>query len=46
MKQQQYQRGLVQLTRRITRLENKIHQAMAVMDKDMGKLLKKKNRRT
>jgi hypothetical protein len=29
----------VRLTRRITRLENKVHQAMAVMDKDTGKLL-------
>jgi hypothetical protein len=39
MKQQQHQCGLMQLTRRITRLENKVHQAMAVMDKDTGKLL-------
>jgi hypothetical protein len=39
MKQQPQQRGLVQLTRRITRLENKVHLAMAVMDKDTGKLL-------
>jgi hypothetical protein len=39
MKQQQHQCGLMQLTHHITRLENKVHQAMAVMDKDMGKLL-------
>ncbi len=39
MKQQRHQRGIVQRTRRITRLENKVHQAMAVMDKDTGKLL-------
>jgi hypothetical protein len=39
MKQQQHQRGLMRLTRRITRLENKVHQAMAVMYKDTGKLL-------
>ncbi len=39
MKQQWHQRGLVHLTRCITRLENKVHQAMAVMDKDTGKLL-------
>jgi hypothetical protein len=39
MKQQQHQRGFVQLTRCITRLENKVHQAMTVMDKDTGKLL-------
>ncbi len=39
MKQQRQQRGLVQLTRRITRLENEVHLAMAVMDKGTGKLL-------
>jgi hypothetical protein len=39
MKQQRHQRGIVQLTRCITKLENKVHQAMAVMDKDTGKLL-------
>ncbi len=39
MKQQQHQHGLMQLTRRITRLENEVHLAMAVMDKDTGKLL-------
>jgi hypothetical protein len=40
MKQQRQQHGLVRLTHCITRLENKVHQAMAVMDKDTGKLLK------
>jgi hypothetical protein len=39
MKQQRHQCRFVQLTRRITRLENEVHQAMAVMDKDTGKLL-------
>jgi hypothetical protein len=39
MKQQQHQRKFVRLTRCITRLENDVHQAMAVMDKDTGKLL-------
>jgi hypothetical protein len=39
MKQQQHQCGLMQLTRRIARLENKVHQAMAVMNNDTGKLL-------
>jgi hypothetical protein len=39
MKQQQHQCGLVQLTHSITKLENKVHQAMTVMDKDTGKLL-------
>ncbi len=39
MKQQHQQRRLVRLTCRITRLENKVHLALAVMDKDMGKLL-------
>jgi hypothetical protein len=39
MKQQQQQCKLVQLTRRITRLENEAHLAMAVMDKDTCKLL-------
>jgi hypothetical protein len=39
MKQQQHQRRLVQLTCRITKMENKVNQAMAVMDKDTGKLL-------
>jgi hypothetical protein len=42
MKQQQHQYGLVRLTRRITRLENKVHQVMTVMDKDTGKLLRYK----
>jgi hypothetical protein len=39
MRQQQYQRGMVRLSRRITRLENEVNQAMAVMDADTGKLL-------
>ena len=39
MRQQRYQRGMVRLTRRITRLENEVNQAMAVMDADTGKLL-------
>jgi hypothetical protein len=39
MKQQHQQCGLTRLTCCISRLENKVHLAMAVMDKDMGKLL-------
>jgi hypothetical protein len=39
MQQQQHQRGMVRLTQRITWLENKVHQALAVMDADTGKLL-------
>ena len=39
MRQQRHQRGMVRLTRRITRLENEVNQAMAVMDADTGKLL-------
>jgi hypothetical protein len=39
MKQQRQQRGLMRLTCRITRVENEVHLAMAVMDKDTGKLL-------
>jgi hypothetical protein len=39
MKQQWHQCRLLRLTCRITQLENKVHQAMAVMDKDTGKLL-------
>jgi hypothetical protein len=38
-KQQRQQHGLVQLTHHITRLENEVHLAMAVMDKDTCKLL-------
>jgi hypothetical protein len=38
-KQQRHQCRIVQLTHRITRLENKVHEAMAVMNKDTGKLL-------
>jgi hypothetical protein len=39
MKQQQQQWGLVQLTHRITILENEVHLAMAVIETDTGKLL-------
>ncbi len=39
MKQQKHQCRLVRLTRLITTLENKVNQAMALMDKDTGKLL-------
>jgi hypothetical protein len=39
MRQQRHQRGMVRLSRRITCLENKVNQAMAVMDADTGKLL-------
>jgi hypothetical protein len=39
MKQQGQQLGLMRLTCCNTRLENKVHQAIAVMDKDTGKLL-------
>jgi hypothetical protein len=39
MQQQQHQRGMVRLTQCFTRLENKVHQALAVMDADTGKLL-------
>jgi hypothetical protein len=40
MQQQQHQRSMVRLTQRITRLESKVHQALAVMmDMDTGKLL-------
>jgi hypothetical protein len=39
MKQQRHQRGMFRLSRRITQLENEVHQAMAVMDADTGKLL-------
>ncbi len=39
MKQQRQQCGLVQLTRHVTKLKNEVHLAMAVMDKDTGKLL-------
>ncbi len=39
MKQQQQQCRFERLTCCITRLKNKVHQAMSVMDKDTGKLL-------
>ncbi len=38
MRQQRHQRGMVRLTRRITRLENEVHHAIAVMDANTGKL--------
>ena len=37
--QRQYRQGLARLTRKVSRMENDIHQAMAVMDTDTGKLL-------
>jgi len=39
MRQQRHQPGMVHLSRHITQLENEVHQAMAVMDADTGKLL-------
>jgi hypothetical protein len=39
MRQKRYRRGMICLTCKITQLENKVHQAMAVMDADTGKLL-------
>jgi hypothetical protein len=39
MRQQRHQRGMVCLTRHITRLENEVQHAMAVMDADTGELL-------
>jgi hypothetical protein len=39
MRQQRHQCGMVCLSQCITRLENEVHQAMAVMDADTGKLL-------
>ena len=39
MRQQRHQHGMVRISRRITCLENKVHQALAVMDTDTGKLL-------
>jgi len=39
MRQQWNQRGIARLTRRITRLDSDVHQAMTVMDADTGKLL-------
>ncbi len=38
-RQQWHQRGMVRLTCLITRLENEVQHAMAVMDTDTGKLL-------
>jgi hypothetical protein len=39
MRQKRHRRGMMCLTCKITQLENEIHQAMAVMDTDTGKLL-------
>ncbi len=39
MRQKHHWQGMMHLTRKITRLENEVHQAMAVMDADTGKLL-------
>jgi hypothetical protein len=39
MRQKQHRQGMMHLTRKITQLENEVHQAMAVMDADTGKLL-------
>jgi len=39
MRQQRHQHSMVRLSRCITQLENEVHQAMAVMDADTGKLL-------
>jgi hypothetical protein len=39
MRQKRHWQGLICLTHKITGLENEVHQAMAVMDADTGKLL-------
>jgi hypothetical protein len=39
MRQQWHQHSMVRLSQHITRLENEVHQAMAVMNADTGKLL-------
>ncbi len=39
MRQKCHQQGMMPLTCKITRLENEVHQAMAVMDADTGRLL-------
>jgi hypothetical protein len=39
LRQKRHRRGMMRLTCKITRLENEVHQAMAVMDADTGKLL-------
>ncbi len=39
MRQKRHQQGMMRLTRKITQLENEVHQPMAVMDADTGKLL-------
>jgi hypothetical protein len=39
MHQQRHQRRMVRLTRRIKRIENEVHKALAVMDANTAKLL-------
>ncbi len=39
MRQKRHQQGVMRLTRKITQLENEVHQAMAVVNADTGKLL-------
>ena len=39
MRHQRHQRSMIRLSQCIPRLENEVHQAMAVMDADTGKLL-------
>jgi hypothetical protein len=39
MRQKCHQQGLIRLTCEISQLENKVPQAMAIMDADTGKLL-------
>jgi hypothetical protein len=39
MRQKRHRRGMMCLTCKITQFENEVHQAMAVMDADTGKLL-------
>jgi hypothetical protein len=39
MRQKRHRRGMIDLTCKITQLENEVHQAMAVIDADTGKLL-------
>ncbi len=39
MRQKRHWQGMICLKRKITQLENEVHQAMAVMDADTGKLL-------
>ncbi len=39
MRQKRHWRGMMRLTCKITQLENEVHQAMAIMDTNTGKLL-------